>query len=127
LRGLFRQAPWRDHLPLGEKRMADWLHLLGCEVKGVQRFYSVPPLGGGRLRRSMVQVDQWGSRFNSPLGGIYLLHATKQVLGLPRPKQVQRSKPGRMIGLVPKPTPSPTPTAGAPQCSNHSKEGRINN
>jgi SAM-dependent methyltransferase len=125
LRNLAGQSPWNEHRPVGERRLTDWLHLLGCEVQAVQRFYSVPPVGGERLRRGLQAIDNWGSSFNSPLGGLYMLHATKQVVGLPRPKRLQRSKSGRMIGLVPKPAPSPTPSAPAPQNLILNRKGRV--
>lgn len=110
LRGLSRQSLWHRHNPVGEKRLADWLHLLGCEVQDIIHLYGVPPAGGGRLRQWMTRADAWSQRNNLPFGGLYILHATKQVSALNRPRLQLRAHGKRLIGLVPKPAPAPSPT-----------------
>ncbi|MEZ5503101.1 MAG: hypothetical protein R3E50_10770 [Halioglobus sp.] len=35
-----------------------------------------------------MRADAWTARHNLPLGGIYILHATKQVVGLHRPRRL---------------------------------------
>jgi SAM-dependent methyltransferase len=116
LRSLRRNSLWRHHQSVSEQRLADWLHLLGCEVQDTSRLYTIPPAGGGRLRRALVRADQWSARHNLPGGGLYVVHAVKQVSALHRPRRPLRLRPERLIGLVPKPTsvPSPTPRAGTP-------------
>ena len=114
LRGLARSVLWQQHRPLSENRVADWLHLLGCEVESRQRLYSLPPFGSGRVRSVLEQGDRWCARYNLAMGGLYLLHAIKQVGGINRPQLSRRR--ARLIDLaVPKPAavPSPTPLAGA--------------
>ncbi|MAT91089.1 MAG: SAM-dependent methyltransferase [Halioglobus sp.] len=111
LRGWLRDPLWRRHRPVGEHRVTDWLHLLGCEVQDVARLYAVPPAGRGRLRAWLARLDRWGGRHNVPLSGLYVLHAVKQVAGLHRPRRALRGRSARLIGLVPKPAPSPTPAA----------------
>ncbi|MDX1734728.1 MAG: methyltransferase domain-containing protein [Halioglobus sp.] len=113
-RGLLRNPLWQHHQPVSERRLTDWLHLLGCEVQDVSRLYAVPPVGRGRLHRGLQNLDHWAGRHNLPLGGVYLLHATKQVAGLHRPRRLSRARGDRLIGLVPKPAPAPTPVAPAP-------------
>ncbi len=113
LRGLSRQSFWHHQNPVGEGRLTDWLHLLGCEVEDRRRLYSLPPIGGERLRRALTKADNWCNRHNLPIGGVYVLHAIKQVAGVHKPRQTLRLRRERLIGLaVPKPgaTPSPTPT-----------------
>jgi SAM-dependent methyltransferase len=113
LRALMHDPLWSRHRPVSEHRLTDWLHLLGCEVLDSRRLYGLPPFGSGRLRRLVMAGDGWLTRYNLPLGGVYILHATKQVAGLHRPRRLPLSRRGRLIGLVPKP--APTPRAGYPR------------
>jgi SAM-dependent methyltransferase len=124
LRGLSRQSLWHRHQPVSEKRLTDWLHLLGCEVQDIIRLYGVPPAGGGKLRQWLMRGDAWCQRNNLPLGGLYILHATKQVSALQRPRLQLRSRGERLIGLVPKPAPAPTPTPTAPAHQRRKPLGR---
>ncbi|SRR6056297_818232 len=113
LRARLGHRLWRGHRPVSERRLTDWLHLLGCEVQEVFRLYGVPPLGSGRLRAGLTRCDAWTARHNLPMSGLYILHATKQVAGMTRTRRLQKSRTERLIGLVPKPAPAPTPTPRA--------------
>lgn len=124
-RGLLGNPLWRNHRPLGENRLTDWLRLLGCEVQEVIRLYAVPTAGRGRLRRALEGCDTWSRRLNLPLGGLLIVHATKQVPGLIRPRRTQRLRSGRLVGLVPKPTPAPTPILPAPCGSSRFEKGDV--
>jgi SAM-dependent methyltransferase len=115
LRGVVRDPLWSRHHPVSEHRLTDWLHLLGCEVLDTLRLYSLPPVGSGRLRRWLARGDAWMARHNLPIGGLYILHATKQVAGLHRPRRALLGGRGRLIGLVPTPAPTPAPRAPYPQ------------
>jgi len=123
LRGLARHSLWRHHRPVSESRLTDWLHLLGCEVEEVTRLYAVPPAGRGRLRDALERVNNWSARHNLPAGGLYILHARKQVAGLHRPRHGLRR--GRLIGLVPKPAPTPAPILPTPQRLVHFEKGDV--
>ena len=113
LRGLSSSSLWHQHRPLSENRLADWMHLLGCEVESRHRLYSLPAVGKGRFRRLMERGDQWCQRHNLALGGVYILHAIKQVGGISRPQAVRRR--ARLIDLaVPKPAAVPSPTPVTP-------------
>ena len=107
LQGVLRDPLWSQHHPVSEHRLTDWLHLLGCEVQDRFRLYGLPPAGGGRLRQWMARGDAMTARYNVPFGGLYILHATKQVVGVHRPRRLLLSRPPRLIGLVPKPAPTP--------------------
>jgi SAM-dependent methyltransferase len=114
LRRVAGSSLWRPHRPVSERRLTDWLHLLDCEVQATTRLYTVPPIGGNRLRGWLTRADQWGNRHNLPLGGLYVLQAIKQQPALHRRRRHLRLSSGRLMGLaVPKPktAPSPTPTA----------------
>lgn len=108
-----RGGLWRHYRPLTEHRLVDWLHLLGCEVQSREHFYTLPPTGGTRLRGLISNADGWCSKHAHPLGGVYLLHAVKQVGGHARVQREPWRRRGRLIGLtVPKPAPTPTPRQG---------------
>jgi SAM-dependent methyltransferase len=111
LKGLSRRSAWHQHHPVGRHRLTDWLHLLGCEVQACSYLYAVPPLGGGKLREYMIRCDRWLNTHNVPIGGLYVLHAIKQVTGANRPRRRLLSSGERLMGLaVPKPTTAPSPT-----------------
>ncbi len=115
LRGVLHDPLWSQHHPVSEHRLTDWLHLLGCEVLETFRLYGLPPAGKGRLRQLIARGDAWTARHNLPIGGLYILHATKQVAGLHRPKRLTLPRRGTLISLVPKPAPTPAPRSVSPQ------------
>jgi SAM-dependent methyltransferase len=109
IRGALRDPLWARHRPVSEHRLADWLRLLNCEVLDTRRIYALPPVGRGRMRTAIARCDHWTAQHNLPFGGVYILHATKKVAGLIRPRKPMRARSKRLIGLVPKPAPVPTP------------------
>lgn len=113
LRRMLRDPLWSRHRPVSEHRLTDWLHLLGCEVMETRRLFCLPPVGSGRLRRAVEACDHWTTQHNLPFGGLYIMHATKQVAGLHRPRRALRMRRARLIGLVPKPAPTPAPRAAS--------------
>ena len=117
LRGKTRNPLWRAQHPVGRRRLTDWLHLLGCEVQSCNYLYCVPPVGSGTFRSYLSKADAWSSQHKLPIGGLYVLHAVKQVSALNKPRMRLRERGGRLIGLtVPKPAvaPSATPSAVRP-------------
>lgn len=123
LRGLFRHPLWQHHRPVGENRLKDWLHLLGCEVMETRYLYNVPPAGSGRLRRWLTQADTWAARHNLPGGGVYMVHATKQVVGLTGQRRLRKGR--RLIGLVPNPAPAPNAVGPVSKGYNRLKKGDV--
>lgn len=106
---------WRDCQRLSAGRLSDWLNLLGLEPDSVSQCYAVPPFGGRRLRRVVKSINRWCASHGLPGGGVYVVHALKQVPGGIRPALKQRR--ARLIDLaVPKPVsaprPAPTPRRG---------------
>ena len=114
IRGISRKSLWHRHKGVSESRLTDWLHLLGCEVQDASRLGAVPLVGRGALRRWLMRLDDWGNRHNLPVGGLYIVHAIKQVSAVHRPRRQWQLRRERLIGLVPKPTPAPTPTPFRP-------------
>jgi SAM-dependent methyltransferase len=110
VRRLNRRSPWRHYQPVSEGRVTDWLRLLGCPPESRRFVYSIPPLGRGRLREALRRGDHWLCRHNLPIGGLYVVHAIKQVAGVHPPRLRLRSRSERLIGLaVPKAGPAASP------------------
>ncbi len=102
---------WHRWRGLSTGRVIDWLNVLGLEEEGTKQYYALPLLGGRRSRGLISRCNHWCTRHNLPLGGVYLIHAIKQVHGNIRP---QRHRRGRLIGLaVPKPAVSASSRQGA--------------
>ena len=114
LRGLSRKSLWHRHAAVSEKRLTDWLHLLGCEVQDCTRLGALPLLGRGAMRRWLMRLDGWSNRHNLPGGSVYILHAIKQVSAVHRPRRQWQLRRQRLMGLVPKPAAAPTPTPYRP-------------
>lgn len=69
---------WRGRL-FGRRRIIDWLALLDFAVEDVQyRFHGLPVDHEGLLRR-LAPIDRLAARWSLPGGGLYLIHARKQV------------------------------------------------
>ncbi|MFT6051226.1 MAG: SAM-dependent methyltransferase [Halioglobus sp.] len=106
---------WRQQRAVSRHRMSDWLHLLGCEVQSCQYIYDLPPVGSGALNAALVRADKWLGQHKLPTGGLYILHAIKQMHGINRPRLRLRERGERLIGLaVPKPAAAPSPTPALP-------------
>lgn len=127
LQRLARKPLWQQQHPVSRQRLTDWLHLLGCEVQSYHHVYSVPPMGRGSLREWLTRADAWSNAHKLPLGGLYVLHAIKQVSAMNGPRLRLRERGERLIGLaVPKPStvPSPAPAVPGPTRS-ASKPGEV--
>jgi len=109
VRGLLPRSLWRSARGIGSQRLRDWLHLLGSDVQTVRHTYTVPPLGGAKTFRTLSRCDEFLTRYNVPLGGVYAMHAQKHVAALTPLRDRWRKRVGsRLIGLAtPKPVPSP--------------------
>lgn len=114
LRSIDRKSLWHKHRGVSESRLTDWLHLLGCEVQDAARIGAVPLAGRGALRRWLMRLDDWSNRHNLPVGGLYIVHAIKQVSAVHRPRRQWQLRRERLIGLVPKPAAAPTPAPFRP-------------
>ena len=125
VRGLLRHPLWSHHRPVSESRLTDWLHLLGCEVLQTRRLYGVPPAGLGRLRTWLARCDAWVTGHNLAVGGLYILHASKQVAGISQSRRTLLSRRGRLVGLVAKPAPAPSPNSLSPQRYKPFKKGDV--
>ena len=78
----YRGALWGRLRPLGRRRLRDWLHLLGMSTGAVRHAFCVPPWGSGTLHRTLRRIDGFATRHNWWLGGVYVLHARKNVMSI---------------------------------------------
>lgn len=110
VRRLHRRSPWRFYHPVSEGRLTDWLRLVGCTPESRQFIYALPPVGKGRINEALRRGDSWLYRHNLPIGGLYVVHAIKQVAGIHPPRLSLRRRSERLIGLaVPKPGAAASP------------------
>lgn len=123
MRGLLRHTLWRHHSPVSESRLKDWLHLLGFEVRRTRYLYNVPLAGRGRVRAWLARADAWATRYNLPAGGVYVVHATKQVAGMTGQRRERKAR--RLIGLVPKPVTGPNPVPPLSNTYNELHKGDV--
>ncbi len=100
LKGRSSKSSWHHHQPVNPHRASDWLRLMGCEVQDCQHLYSVPPIGGNRLRNWMIRCDSWLGEHNIPVGGLYIMHAINHVPRLNRPRRRLLQARRRLIGLA---------------------------
>jgi SAM-dependent methyltransferase len=126
LRGALGDPLWQNFRPITPGRLSDWLTLLNFEVHDSQHVVGLPPMGTGRLRRAMERADEWLTRNRMPVGGLFLVHATKQVVGVHPPRRRSQLAPGALIDLVPKPRrkPVPVPAGTAPRQQAQNRKGQ---
>lgn len=115
LRRLAKRPLWQQQCPVSRHRLSDWLHLLGCEVQSCNNVYTLPPVGSGKVYDLLRRGDAWSNGHNLSTGGLYVLHAIKQVSALNKPRNRLRERGERLIGLaVPKPGATPSPAPAVP-------------
>ncbi len=85
--------PWSAH-PLGERRIRDWLSLLGYDVLHARRYFYRVPVGNRRLLERLRFMERTGPRLWPMMCGAYLLLARKRVCTLTpiRPRRRIRRK-----------------------------------
>ena len=64
---------------ISERRLADWLKLLGFEVDAAERFLYAPPLSALHTGQARGWLERIGRRAWPRLSGAYLLQARKRV------------------------------------------------
>jgi SAM-dependent methyltransferase len=108
--GRLPRSRWKQKT-ISRKRLGDWLALLGFDIRAVHYGYSLPPLQSDYLRGKMSAVDQYMTSKNLPLGGVFVITASKQLSTLTpiRPRWNRVRAP--LIGL----TASRTATANLPR------------
>jgi SAM-dependent methyltransferase len=95
-----RFPPPVDRL-LSERRIRDWLGLLGLEVVDSRRYLFAPPWS--RRRDSVGWLERRGPDLLAPLAGAYLVKAQKRVRAL-TPIRPVRYRPPAVVGGIAEPT-----------------------
>jgi len=67
---------------ISERRLADWLQLLGFEIGSTERFLYAPPLRALHASKARLWLERVGRNVWPRLSGVYLLHARKRVYTL---------------------------------------------
>lgn len=81
LLGSYRGSPWRSQM-ISARRMIDWLSLLDMRVSEVtQTFHQLPVQAPTTLGR-FGSLWSHAERYSLPFGGVYLIEARKQVVGI---------------------------------------------
>jgi SAM-dependent methyltransferase len=88
---------------LSERRLRDWLGLLGFEVTLARRYLFAPPWAPRMSARSRAWLEARGPSFGTPLAGAYLLKARKRVRGL-TPIRPMWPKKLAVVGGIAEPT-----------------------
>jgi SAM-dependent methyltransferase len=94
----WRQAiPWRGRY-LSQRRLGDWLKLLGFDVLESKTFLFRPPLRNPVLMERLRFLEPMGERILPWMGGAYLLLARKRVETL-TPLRPRLKTPRAVIGV----------------------------
>ena len=88
---------------LSERRLADWLKLLGFEVGAASRFLYALPIARMQGRRGSAVLERMGRALWPRLSGAYLLTAIKHVRTL-TPIRLQFRRAPAVIGGLAEPT-----------------------
>ncbi len=88
-----RKFPSNARRFIPEKRMRDWLSLLGMEVSACLRCVHAPPIVRESIQRRLSPVERAGARFWPRFSGVYILVAQKRVLSMTmRPQWSRRTR-----------------------------------
>lgn len=100
LPGMRKRFPWNGTL-LSERRLRDWLALLGLEVVASDRYFFRPPLSLARSLDKLAFMERLGARYWPACSGGYALLARKRVLALPH--RMPKARQQHAIDAVAKP------------------------
>jgi len=85
---------------IAERRLADWLKLLGFEVGAAERFLYAPPLRALQTAKSRAWIERIGRLAWPRLSGAYLLHARKRMYSMTPVRLRNRIRTAVIGGLV---------------------------
>lgn len=85
---------------LSERRLCDWLRLLGFEVTDARRYLFAPPWNPPFAARSGRWLEQRGPRLAPPLAAAYLVKARKRVRALTPIRPAWQRAPAVVGGLA---------------------------
>jgi SAM-dependent methyltransferase len=88
---------------LSERRLCDWLRLLGLEVADSRRYLFAPPWNRRFAARSSRWLERRGPQFVPPLAAAYLVKARKRVRALTPLRPAWQRAPA-IVGGIAEPT-----------------------
>ena len=95
----FDKSPWKSNL-LSNKRLNDWLKLLDFKIEKLHYgLYSLPFNSPSLIRYSSF-MGKLAQRLNWPIGGIYIISATKQAFPMTPIREPWKGIPRRNKGLA---------------------------
>lgn len=74
-----RKVPWRGQF-ISKHRLTDWLKLLNLQIESSSYAVHFPPLAWAVLLNAMPRWERFAQRINSPLGAVYVIRCTKQIV-----------------------------------------------
>lgn len=77
----YRDSPWRGHM-ISSRRAMDWLSLLDMRVTDIHHTFHHLPLQAPGMLGKMTRLWDYAERYSLPFGGVYVIEARKQKVGL---------------------------------------------
>ncbi len=99
LRHVFASDALREARCIAPTRVSDWLHLLGFALEKRRFGCYRPPLASSAWQSRLGRLETWGSAWQMPCAGFYLLVARKLVIGLRPLRQAQRVPVGKLVPM----------------------------
>ncbi len=97
------QFPPTGQRMLSERRLCDWLRLLGLEIVDSRRYLFAPPWNRLFSARSSRWLERHAAQFAPPLAAAYLVKARKRVRALTPIRPAWQRTPG-VVGGIAEPT-----------------------
>ncbi|NND61295.1 MAG: methyltransferase domain-containing protein [Gammaproteobacteria bacterium] len=95
-----RRFPRETRRLIGEKRLRDWMSLLGFEICAVDSTAFLVPVNRVAVQSRMPRVEDWIARYLTPFAGVYVITAQKRVYGATPLRPAWSRKPRVAAGLV---------------------------
>jgi SAM-dependent methyltransferase len=102
------QGVWCNQL-LSARRIQDWLALLDFRVEQIDYLFYAPPINNANVLAKCHRLEEWGRRWNLPVGGTYVIHAIKVVAGMTPRRPAWKEGQGLITIPLVKPTASINP------------------
>ncbi len=117
LRARRRGGPFRGEF-FSQRRIRDWLALLGFDLVAGERFFYRPPVGNDRLMRRLSWLERIGAKFWPFFAGCYVLVARKRVITVtpirPHWRTKRRLAAVGLVGTAPRVTDVASRQVGRP-------------
>lgn len=94
-----KQAPWSAQF-ISENRLDDWLKVAGLTLLSTDYIHYAPPLSSAYWQNKFKPFEKMMSMSRLPLGGIYIITATKHTHSLISPKNRWKRASVRVSSLT---------------------------